>query len=436
MPFLPDNHSDTIRQHLNLRILHKCPQFGEEVERERLTTRWAKHFREFTVDFIHDILRADDCSAYLGYILLYYDRLPDKTIFLHADVGEHIPHLNMLQDLTLAAVGGYVPDLQFSHLAHNYVKLGEGAEKMRVQCEKKKKEMPAKSSSAEGHAGSHRRPRASTSSSRPGSVYSRLSAEVGLADRGPPNGDHQQHYHARSREPRGGQMKPYRAMRGRTRDHWHRGGSTGPEFISRSRGIAPVARTSIPGSAPASFHISDRDRELSRSEQHQSHFKTYDDLEKKKRESQEKLQEGSVFSRFCRGDGDIADDFEWPRLWKKVFQSSVAPSPVSGDVNAYCCVQFVVARDAILRRPKAFYENAFEHFRTEESYLDLFPTKRYVRKVDVLGRTPCQLSMYMWHAMFGAELSMERRQYDPKLPYFLKVRAKYIWVDHSGFWRE
>jgi len=56
------------------------------------------------------------------------------------------------------------------------------------------------------------------------------------------------------------------------------------------------------------------------------------------------------------------------------------------------------------------------------SYTDLFPSKgKYVRPLDVLGRTPCQLSMYMWHGMFGADLRMDRRQYDPGLPLFLKM---------------
>lgn len=44
-----------------------------------------------------------------------------------------------------------------------------------------------------------------------------------------------------------------------------------------------------------------------------------------------------------------------------------------------------------------------------------------MRPLDVVGRTPCQLSMYMWHAMFGADLKMQRRQYDADLPLFLKM---------------
>ena len=44
-----------------------------------------------------------------------------------------------------------------------------------------------------------------------------------------------------------------------------------------------------------------------------------------------------------------------------------------------------------------------------------------MRPLDVVGRTPCQLSMYMWHAMFGADLKMDRRQYDKDLPLFLKM---------------
>ena len=112
----------------------------------------------------------------------------------------------------------------------------------------------------------------------------------------------------------------------------------------------------------------------------------------------------------------------------------------------------------------SFYERALQHYRTEESYFDMFPTRKYVRKLDVMGRTPCQLGksngsktavictecnlhescrllcswipkyhlkylltilhvpgMYFWHALFGADLSLDRRQYDPEIPFFLKA---------------
>jgi len=127
----------------------------------------------------------------------------------------------------------------------------------------------------------------------------------------------------------------------------------------------------------------------------------------------------------CRNDIEsqrLDDDHEFPILWKRVFQSSIAPTLTTGDVAAYCCVQFFASAFAIRRRPKAFYQSAFEHFRTDVSYTDLFPSQgKYVRPLDVVGRTPCQLSMYMWHAMFGADLKMDRRQYDRDLPLFLKM---------------
>lgn len=122
LPWTEDDHSEMIKGWVNLRMVHKCPQFGEEKERKRLLDRWAPHFRNATVEFIYDDLRADDCTAYLGYISNHYDELTRHTFFLHADVGEHIPHLNMLTDTVLASVQGFINNLNFAHLAHNFVR--------------------------------------------------------------------------------------------------------------------------------------------------------------------------------------------------------------------------------------------------------------------------------------------------------------------------
>ncbi|CAJ1339163.1 unnamed protein product [Effrenium voratum] len=114
---------------------------------------------------------------------------------------------------------------------------------------------------------------------------------------------------------------------------------------------------------------------------------------------------------------------EFAALWKAVFGSSVAPSLAAGEVNAYCCVQFMVKRERILQRPKSFYWRGWRYFGlTAESYHRLFPVGRVVRGLDVLGRTPGQLAMYIWHVIFGEPMRLPRRQRDPRLPLFMKIQ--------------
>ena len=54
---------------------------------------------------------------------------------------------------------------------------------------------------------------------------------------------------------------------------------------------------------------------------------------------------------------DTRDDLsDWRNMWRGLFKSSVAP-PIggAGGVVTYCCVQFLVKREAVLRRPRSFY---------------------------------------------------------------------------------
>ncbi|CAD7949595.1 unnamed protein product [Amoebophrya sp. A25] len=430
LPFSPeDDHSDIVKNFVNLRILHKCPQYGEDQERARLVNRWQGYFREFTVDFITDYLRADDCSAYLGYILLYYDRLPKHTIFLHADVGEHIPHLNMVTDLMLAASQGFTNNLHFAHLAHNYVKLGEGAQEMKKQCQEKQAQevehqlAPSGGVSTKSAAASSTRTIASggsfpddESAFFEGSYMAGTpSSQVGSGGKtavAPRRIRPRRFQRRRSVEMHEKPMTQRNAKRSKRK-------ATASPSVLRGVDSSRIPRVYPPAERQTSSS-GNIESSSSRRKKEKKEYLSSSEL------GSQKIQEMSIFSRFCRKETGpnsdvIADDYEWPRLWKNVFQSSVAPSPVNNEVNAYCCVQFVVSRDRIKLRPKSFYEHAFEHLRSEDSYLDLFPSKRYVRNIDVRGRTPCQLHMYFWHAYFGVELSMERRQYDPQVPYFLKA---------------
>merc|ERR1712032_1042605 len=62
-------------------------------------------------------------------------------------------------------------------------------------------------------------------------------------------------------------------------------------------------------------------------------------------------------------------------------------------------------------------------FRSSASYHALFPAGRVVRSMDVSGRTPCQLGMYIWHVMFGEPLRMQRREHTPEVPLFMRMQS-------------
>ncbi|CAE8685504.1 unnamed protein product, partial [Polarella glacialis] len=258
MPWRPEDRSLSTRRHVALKFYHKCGElFSEEereAERQRLVADWGSMFRTVEVRYVDDALRADDCSAYLAYIVDRYDDLPEFTVFLHADAPEHIPTLDLLTDTVFAASRGYLPnELGFLHLSHNYVH-------QEVNCS------------------------ASNSSCQP-------------------------------------------------REKW-----------------------------------------------------------------------------------------EIQNLWKNVFGSSLVPSVTDGSLSAYCCVQFLARRERILQRDRLFYQRALSYFgETPDSYYALFPVGRVVRMVDTLGRTPCQLAMYIWHILFGEEMHLPRRHRDPRMPLFIRM---------------
>eukprot|EP00397_Hematodinium_sp_SG-2012_P047762 GEMP01054454.1.p1 GENE.GEMP01054454.1~~GEMP01054454.1.p1 ORF type:complete len:467 (+),score=85.65 GEMP01054454.1:37-1437(+) len=238
------DHAEGLRKRVNLRIYHKCPPNTEEEkieERAALIKRWAPSFRDVTVRYVFDEVRADDCSAYTAYLHDSYEELPEYTFFLHADAPEHIPEFHFLAATILAANKGLLNN-DFVHLGSNYV----------------------------------------------------------LSD-----------------------------------------GGLGMEHN------------------------------------------------------------------------------EFSRVWQSLFHSSIAPK--QSDVSAYCCVQFVVSRERILIRPKSFYTAAWTYFASKASYYDLFRPIKHVRTLDTIGRTPCQLAMYMWHVIFGEQMVYPRRQEDPRVPLFMRT---------------
>eukprot|EP00929_Paragymnodinium_shiwhaense_P106075 TRINITY_DN7119_c0_g1_i1.p1 TRINITY_DN7119_c0_g1~~TRINITY_DN7119_c0_g1_i1.p1 ORF type:complete len:551 (+),score=111.21 TRINITY_DN7119_c0_g1_i1:174-1826(+) len=128
MPWRSEDRTEATRRNVALKFYHKCPapDTNDQIkERQQLLATWGDIFQSVEVRYVHDKVRADDCSAYFAYVVDYYDDLPDFTVFLHADAPEHIPTIDLLFDAVFAAGRGYLPkDAGFIHLAHNYVNHG------------------------------------------------------------------------------------------------------------------------------------------------------------------------------------------------------------------------------------------------------------------------------------------------------------------------
>ena len=98
--------------------MQKCGDFRD---------RWSWVPRLYkSVDFVDvddGAIRGDECSAYMGYISQRYSTLSNYTIFVHADIREHIhfddtsAHMMQLLLSNILTGGWNVP---FAHLTHNY----------------------------------------------------------------------------------------------------------------------------------------------------------------------------------------------------------------------------------------------------------------------------------------------------------------------------
>ena len=70
-------------------------------------------------------------------------------------------------------------------------------------------------------------------------------------------------------------------------------------------------------------------------------------------------------------------------MWNQTFLQEMGPPPK--ELFAPCCAEFLVARERILRHPRAFYEHLRDWINDTE--LDRYRTGRVFE--------------YMWHYMFG-----------------------------------
>ena len=107
-----------IREKTRVAIVQKCGDFREKWQ-------WVPMLYK-AVDFVNvddGALRGDECTAYLGYISQRYSTLSNYTIFVHADIREHVhfdEHSEHMMNLLMKNIynGGW--NAGFAHLTHNY----------------------------------------------------------------------------------------------------------------------------------------------------------------------------------------------------------------------------------------------------------------------------------------------------------------------------
>merc|ERR1712137_367290 len=79
-------------------------------------------WRSINIISVDDMpLRADECSAYFGYLSQQYERLPHQMVFIHADAPEHVGdhEFNILGETLRALVNGQV--IPFASLGLNRI---------------------------------------------------------------------------------------------------------------------------------------------------------------------------------------------------------------------------------------------------------------------------------------------------------------------------
>ena len=73
----------------------------------------------------------------------------------------------------------------------------------------------------------------------------------------------------------------------------------------------------------------------------------------------------------------------YAQVWNQTYLAELGPPPA--ELHAACCAEFIVARERVLRHPRAFYEHLRDWIITTE--LDRYRSGRVFE--------------YVWHYMFG-----------------------------------
>merc|ERR1712232_127003 len=123
-----DTLSRSVIRGVDLVIVQKC---GEVDTREVVPHHWL--WRSVDRVEVEDLpLRADECSAYLGYLSQQYARLPRHVVFVHADAHEHVglDRPNIIDDTLHALLRGV--SIPFAHLGNNRVTMRWNPDSMSV----------------------------------------------------------------------------------------------------------------------------------------------------------------------------------------------------------------------------------------------------------------------------------------------------------------
>ena len=114
-----------------------------------------------------------------------------------------------------------------------------------------------------------------------------------------------------------------------------------------------------------------------------------------------------------------------PALYRSLLNTRIGSDTVLFDralgPDGYCCSHFAVKRDRMHLRDRAWYQKALEYMRSPDSYKQL-PGTKFISKVDINSRSPCQSMMAIWQIIFGEAPAMPMRSQDPNLPLWLAVR--------------
>ena len=108
----------------------RCGDERDRVAQARVLRAAYAAFDRVDITFVDDgAIQADECSAYTGHLEdpRFYAEEHEWTLFLHADLPEHVPDPVPVVQFVLAAVRSRLPqDLGFVHFVQNYIPRSTG----------------------------------------------------------------------------------------------------------------------------------------------------------------------------------------------------------------------------------------------------------------------------------------------------------------------
>jgi len=129
LDWMNETFSRGVSRRVDLVLVQKCAGVdGTRAVPQR------RHWRSVRALDVEDLpLRADECSAYFGYLAREYEQLPRHMVFIHADAPEHVgglEHPNIIDDTLRAVLHGVA--VPFAHLGSNRVTMAWNPHTMSV----------------------------------------------------------------------------------------------------------------------------------------------------------------------------------------------------------------------------------------------------------------------------------------------------------------